>query len=263
MDITPALGIGDLLILKMKQLTNNLCINQINISCKLIKDYRKYPEKSLDFIHKFIKLMFPESKIVLNYYKRVPSLEYLKEYKITKTYLYDSLQLTIPITYSNYIIFHTKVRLDGQMDKFFNHDLPLLDTFFKNFKTDKLIIILGEKKIEECYEQKVHNIITIYDKIIQLSENNKVVDLTESELYSGNNDFNMFLNDIELINKAYTNISFGIGGPFNLCQAFSKNSICYVSNFSHPVLLEYININKDIYRDIEPFIDRMNLLSNY
>jgi hypothetical protein len=254
MNITPALGIGDLLVLKMKQLTNNLCISQINISCNLIKDNRKYPEKSLEFINNFIKLMFPESKIVLTPYTRFRRLQYLNEYKITKTYLYDLLHLSIPVKYTNYIIIHTKVRLDGQMDKFFNHDLPLLDTFFKNFKTDKLIIILGEQKIEECYEQKVLNIISMYDYILQLSKNNKVIDLTHTELYSGNTDFNMFLNDIELINKADTNICFGIGGPFNLCQAFSKNNISYVSNFSHPVLLEYININKHIYRDIEPFI---------
>lgn len=259
MNITPALGIGDLLILKMKQISNHMTINQINVSRQLLLKYRKYPEKSLEFIKKFIALLFPETTICVTNEKY--TLEYLLEYNITKTYLYDQIHLTIPITYTNYIIFHTKVRLDGYMDKFLNHDLPCLDTFFKNFKTDKTIIILGEKKVEECFEQKKHNIISIYNNILQLS-NNKVIDLTEPELYSGNIDFNMFLKDIELINKADMNICFGIGGPLNLCQAFSKHNICYVSNFSHTIINSYIDINNNCYREIETFIDTIYKTSN-
>ena len=36
MNITPHLGIGDLLIIKMKQLSNELTIDKININTKLI-----------------------------------------------------------------------------------------------------------------------------------------------------------------------------------------------------------------------------------
>jgi hypothetical protein len=260
MNITPALGIGDLLILKMRQISNNIKINQINVSCQLINEYRKYPEKYLLFIKNFIKLLFTESNIFISYDNY--SLEHLFEYNITNTYLYDLLHLTIPIKYTNYIIIHTKVRLDGHMDKFLNHDLHCLDTFFKNFKTNKTILILGEKKVEECAEQKIHNIISIYDNILQLCKNNKVIDLTENELYSGNINFNMFLNDVELINKADMNICVGIGGSLNLCQAFSKNNICYISNFNHPVIDYYTQINKNLYRDIDSFIYTIYKTSN-
>lgn len=259
MNITPALGLGDLLVIKMKEKSNNLIIKNINILYKLIKQYRKYPEKALDTITNHIKLLFPETKIFVDYDTEVTTLDYIPEYNFTDTYLYDLLNLSIPNKYNNYIVFHTKVRLDRQTtDKFIQHALPLLDNFFKDFKTDKTIIILGEKKVEECFEQKICNIISIYDNILQLSANNKVIDLTETELYSGNTSFDMFLNDIEIINKADMNICFGLGGPFNLCQAFSKNNICYVSNYSDPrsdkILDRYISINKNSYRDIEPFI---------
>ena len=72
----------------------------------------------------------------------------------------------------------------------------------------------------------------------------------------------MFLKDIELINKADMNICFGIGGPLNLCQAFSKHNICYVSNFSHTIINSYIDINNNCYREIETFIDTIYKTSN-
>ena len=39
MNITPHLGIGDLLIIKMKQISNNLTIKRININKNLILTY--------------------------------------------------------------------------------------------------------------------------------------------------------------------------------------------------------------------------------
>ena len=55
MDILPALGIGDLLILKMHLLSNNLKINIFNINKKIINEYRLEPDKYIIFL---------ESKIV-------------------------------------------------------------------------------------------------------------------------------------------------------------------------------------------------------
>jgi hypothetical protein len=46
--------------------------------------------------------------------------------------------------------------------------------------------------------------------------------LTYDKLTSGNEDFNNFLFDVEIINKADCNITFGIGGPFNLLRHFQK-----------------------------------------
>ena len=39
MEITPHLGIGDLLIIKMKEIANNLNIKNININVNLIKQF--------------------------------------------------------------------------------------------------------------------------------------------------------------------------------------------------------------------------------
>lgn len=261
MNIKPALGTGDLLILKMKQLSHNFNIEKINISLNLLELYRKYPDQSLNFIKKLLILLFPDTSININNDFDIPfeyNFDYLNEYNITNTYLYDYLNKNINIEYKNYIVFHTKVRLDGLMDKFINHDIQKLDIFFNNFKTDKLIIIFGEKNIEDCLEKTHHNIISIYENLLQLNKNNKVIDLTQNELYSGNTNFNNFLKDIEIINKADYNITFTIGGPYNLCQAFSKNNICYISNFQHQVIDDYIRINNNSYRDIDKFIDKIN-----
>jgi hypothetical protein len=87
---------------------------------------------------------------------------------------------------------------------------------------------LGERYIEECLETTYHNIISIYDILLLLKQNNTVHDLTNCELYSGNDNFDNFLYDIQLINKADLNIVLGHGGTYCLCNAFSKHNIFYI-----------------------------------
>ena len=93
MNITPPLGIGDLLLLKMKELSNDLTINQINVSYQLLTSYRKYPENYLPLIKNFIKLLFPETTICVT--NEIYTLEYLLQYNIKNTYLYDHIHITI------------------------------------------------------------------------------------------------------------------------------------------------------------------------
>ena len=50
MEISPPLGIGDILILKMREVSNKLDIKTIIIFENLINYYRKYPSKYLTFI---------------------------------------------------------------------------------------------------------------------------------------------------------------------------------------------------------------------
>ena len=70
-------------------------------------------------------------------------------------------------------------------------------------------------------------------KNLLLLNNNIVIDLTKEFLTSGNDNYNDFLNDTEIINKAVCNITFGIGGPFSICNCFSKKVISFIPFLNH------------------------------
>jgi hypothetical protein len=259
MEISPALGIGDLLIIKMKELSNNLNIKIIHVSTQLVFQYKMNPDQYLHFLDNLIPLLFPN--VELNKIDET-SLNYINEFRIKKTYIYDYINInnTINIPYENYIIFNCKLRMDGCIDKFIQNDRIVLNNFFENFKTDKTILILGERNVEKNPETLIHNIISIYDDIMQLEKNNKIIDLTRHNLYSGNPSFDDFKFDIELINKADLNITFGWGGPFAITNAFSKNNCCFLGELplinNNSNLADIVQINKNsCFTDINQFIE--------
>ena len=87
MIITPHLGIGDLLIIKMKSLSNNLNITCININKPLILEFCENYEVKLNFLINLIKLLFDGTKIRVNN-ERIDFYD-MKKYKVTNSYLYD------------------------------------------------------------------------------------------------------------------------------------------------------------------------------
>ena len=266
MEITPFLGIGDLIILKKITKVLNINLEKIIISNNLINNYREYPNKFRKFINEFIKILFPN---ILVQEMAKPNLQPLNErlYEyIDNFYINNDIDFPkIEINYNDYIIFHTKVRLDGQMEKFINEDLNILNNFFKNFQTDKKIILLGEKFIENCCEKEVHNIISIYENLLFLKNNNNIIDLTHDTLYSGQDDFNKFIFDVNLIINAECNIVCSIGGNFCLPQAFSKNNIVFISNYKHKIIERLLINNKSIHNDVFNFINEIQQLfsNNY
>ena len=264
MIITPHLGIGDLLIVKMKQISNNLDI--ININKGLILQYCENYEIKINFIINLIKLLFHDTKFDIN--NNPTDFHLMDKYKLTNTYLYDSINfnmINVKNEYSDYIIFHTKMRHDGLMDKFTNEILPGLNTFFTNFKTSKKIIILGERNIGQNYETKFHKTISLYKNLLLLNKHNQVIDLTNDILTCGNPDFNKFLLEIEIINKSSCNITFGIGGPFNICKAFSKNNVSFIP-FYHlspfkTILDEFNAIDNTIVQNFKDLHNRIYKLT--
>ena len=224
MNITPHLGFGDLIILKMKQITHKFTISNININIDLVKTYSGDYNLKMQTIIMMIKLLFPETTILLT---KGPNDWYIFDnYSINQTYLYNDINIPkIPIHYQNYIIFHTKLRYDGLIGEFNNEIIPELITFFKSFKSPKNIIILGERHIGQNVETLTHNTCSLYNILMFLSVNNKVIDLTYHELTDGNPNINNFHMDVELINNAMCNVTFGIGGPFAMCKAFSKKNV--------------------------------------
>lgn len=230
MEITPAIGIGDFLILKMICVSNDFEIKKINLSTKLLNGYRQYPDRFYQFLLKFIKMLFPKTIIdkTDNNFSQFPHAKYT----IKSPYIYDHLCLD-PIVPSiphqqPYIAFHNKVRFERTTEHFMMHELPLLEAFLKTFHTNKTIVLMGERVVEECYEQRVLGIISLYPLLMRLKERCHVVDLTKEVLYSGNPDYDDFVRDLDVIHRADLNVTFGIGGPLNICQSVSQRNLAFV-----------------------------------
>jgi len=125
-----------------------------------------------------------------------------------------------------YIVFHTKFRENSSKMslEFQKNKLPILCDYWSRFKTKYLIIIIGDRKIEQNYEAQYHKVISLYEQLLLLKNNNKVLDLTEEFLYSGQ-DNDGFLRDVGIIKDADVNITFGLGGNFCLSKFLSKKMI--------------------------------------
>jgi hypothetical protein len=231
MNITPHLGIGDLLIVKMLEISNNLKISNININSDIIRAYSENYEQKIKFITKLIEFLFPNTTYCINN-NNTDYINMINAYKITNSYVYNHIdnnkQKNAQNSYSDYIIFHTKMRHDTLMDKFNNEMLQELNTFLSKFASTKKILILGERNIGQNLETIIHKTISLYKNLLLLKNNNDIIDLTHDTLTCGNPDFEKFVSEIELINKSLCNITFGIGGPFNICKAFSKKNISYI-----------------------------------
>ena len=263
MDITPPLGIGDLLIIKMKEVTNKFYLKNININVKMIEEYSDNYEIKLDNCKNLIAFLFPYCNISTN---NGPCDYYiLDKYPLKQTYIYNFINknlINIDNKYSDYIIFHTKCRHDHLMDRFQNEFIESLNKFFENFTTKKTILIIGEKFIGINLETKIHKTISLYENLLVLKKNNNVIDLTYDILTCGNKNFDNFLFDIELINKADCNITFGIGGPLTLCKAFSEKNVSFIPFFKlSPCLNTFsvmMNINNSLVENMEEFSEKIN-----
>jgi hypothetical protein len=249
--IKPRLGLGDLLIIKMIYKSK---INKIIISKKLIYDYRLEPEKYIIFLNKFIKNLFNDIELI--YDNDLNNLLEINEYNFDNSYIFDKYKFNIHYDniYENYIIIHTKARFDYLSNKFNTVITKKLMSFFENFKSRYKILLLGERNVEQNYEARLHNIKSLYEILLLLKKNNDLIDLTYDNLYSGNN-YDDFEKDLFIINNAKYNIGFGYGGPLNISMAFSLNNIFYIDDLKHKCLDIYQNINKNIYRDIDNFIN--------
>lgn len=245
MIITPCLGIGDLIILKWVSITNNITITTINVCTNLIKDYSIDNETKTISVINTINMLFPD--VFINKIIGGPRT-FFSEMNISCLYIYDyltpSLFKNISNSYNDYIVFHTKVRYDGLIDEYKNDSIPKLNVFFSSFKTNKKIIILGEKNIVNNVECVLHKTFTIYNNIMLLQNNNEIIDLTKNVLVDGNICFNDFLQDIQIINKALCNVTFGVGGPYLLSHAFSKKNVSflpYIDKSPHYKIVTKIN----------------------
>jgi hypothetical protein len=230
MIITPCLGIGDLILLKWVSITNNITITTINICTNLIEEHSIEHKTKTKSIVNTINMLFPD--IITNKIIGQATNKFILQKNIDCLFIYDylrpSLFENISNPYTDYIVFHTKVRYDRLIDEYKKFSIPKLNIFFSSFKTDKKIIILGEKNVAYNKECVVHKTFSIYNNIMLLQDNNEIIDLTKNVLVDGNNCFDDFLQDIQIINDALCNVTFGVGGPYLLSLAFSKNNVSFL-----------------------------------
>ena len=245
-EITPHIGIGDLIIIKLIEQTWGLLISKINISTKMISTYSMDFVSQITLLKNIIALLFPTTAIALTK-KDSDFTTFCAQYPITtEMYLYDSLNpklVRYTKKYSDCIVFHTKVNHVHFMDRFNMEILPALTSFFTSFKTKKQIIILGERIIGRTTSTRVTKCQTIYNELLLLNTNNTVIDLTKGVLTEGV-VFDEFLDDISIINNSACNITFGNGGPFVITSAFAKNRVAlipYVNECTNGPLCKLIN----------------------
>jgi len=247
--ITPHLGIGDLIVVKMIEVSNNLYIQHININDNLIKMYSSNYASKLKFIKGIVGFLFPDATYEVNNTK-IDFSSFQQRYSIHPVYLYDEINTSMIKQMGGIaedsIVFHTKLRHDRLIDKIYQHILPELIVWLTSFKTTKKIIIVGERTIGVNLETSTHNTKTIYNELLLLRNNNTVIDLTKEQLTEGG-DFDEFLYDIDIIHTCACNVTFGVGGSLALTSAFSKNNIAFI-----PFLSEspYCNIVKKMHNNI-------------
>jgi hypothetical protein len=255
MEIAPALGIGDLIWWKVYSKLTSISINKIHINMNLINKYRNKPEQYNTFITYFISKLFPDA--IIQKHDNIDVRHYPTLVYIDSSYLYNdySFNTIYEIPYTNYIVFHTKARFDYANDIFRNNKAAIAE-YMSKYTTDKTIIIMGEKHIDECFEKHVHNIESVYDILLNLKNNNTVIDLTKDYLYNGNVSIEDFEKDLQIINKADKNITFGYGGNFGLCAMASKHTIGYIATLNHEILLLLSKCsNFSLHDSIEKFFE--------
>lgn len=267
MIIVPNLGIGDIIIWKIYSHYYNIEIDTIYIKQKIVETYRSHPKEYMEFINYLFSKLFPTAKLfTVNEFNMI---EFSKSSetstpdklftKIQNTYLFNTIKFNMiyNIQYTNYIIFHTKLRLTQYGYSLFNENM--LYIFFSHFQTTKQIILIGEQEIDDNLENKIHGIKSIYGLLKLLHNNNNVIDLTKPTIHNSNS-IDDFERDAQLINGAKCNISLGIGGNFVLSSAFAKLTI----GFAHPSESYYIEkMNSDTVKISSTVPDLIELINTY
>jgi hypothetical protein len=157
---------------------------------------------------------------------------------------------------SNYIIFHTKLRLNSDYN--YNNIKTKLKDIFSNLKikNSNKIYLLGEREFEKNYEANFHNIQTIYSELQELHKNNEVQDLTIPEIYNSLN-YENYKKDLSIINNAKWNIVLGQGG--HLCSSLIFGNCI----FYDPLDETYFYENMDLYNSGHRYFKRFDKFCEY
>lgn len=239
------LGIGDILITKMIFDEHNINDLKFNINVPHILRYRGNSQQYVDFVIKLSHQLFGKENIIIN------------ENQQTNEPLFDNTNFQLHnlnlskyfkiknILEPGYIVFHTKCRL-GLNRELYDSSYEDLKSFLTNFKSDKKIVILGEKTLSYNQEVAAHGMFTIYEDLLRLNNNNLVLDMAEEAL-NNTPDWETFIRDISVISNADLNVGVGVGGNFVMCSAFSDNNSFFVTALEQNIK----NFSKFCYTNLE------------
>ena len=255
------IGIGDLFLLRLfldgnKKLTNNLCI-----STKVIEEFRIIDRGYFNFLIYIVQLLFNDRKVVFERNEKInkinaEQLYSIMNFNVNQTNLKSHFSfINIPIDNEKYIVFQTKVRIDGIGICYEN--LQKLSALLKTFKTKYKIYLLGEKKISDTKEKDIHKIHSIYDYLLPLKTNNNVVDLVQDELLL-KPVVNIFKRDLNLICHAHMNFGFGYGGNFSMTWSVSDNFCFFIDFLTHPIITFFEKNKPDkLHRNFNTFLNNI------
>jgi len=250
MDLAPHMGIGDIFMEAFKHISQpDTVIKSVTLNENIIKTHRLFPEKYTIFLSWLIKTLFPEAELRI-----APSpCDASLPHPITSTRLYKFFPcIKTPILSEPYLLFHTKVRMDGCYKP---SDFEKLFTYLSTFHSFIPIVLVGDKVIEKNIEAIIHKIESIYSRLLTtLPATNKIIDLTEESLYSANT-VEGFQRDLSLIHNATSNISFGWGGNCQLIKAVANSSCHFVSSWRHSML--------DMYKEIKDGDQFFNTIESF
>jgi hypothetical protein len=253
-------GIGDIL-LNMVLVKNNIKKIPLYFNINIYNDNNNLLGlnnciNSFTFKLKLLEQICTNDDII--FYNDI-NFNYKCEYKLNEITNFHSLHTYF--TFNNnfnreYIIFHTKCRFYNNFD--YNNLKLKINKFSENFKTNYLIIILGERNMPSNFETNYHNISTIYNELLKLKTNNNVLDLSIDNIYD-NLDFDNYCKDISLIYNAKTNILCGHGGQYCNSIMFGNGMIVYTTtqlcgNFN---LNLFEQNNNYVFFDIESFFTKI------
>jgi len=235
--INACIGIGDILIYTYCILHNN-DVDKVMLvfSREMLNKFRNNSKSHADLISYLLNV----AKIKCIWTatggseKCLSTSDMISEYKITRVDKY-LLPNTFKLSVSHalpkeYIVFHTKCR-QGYTPKLCYDTIA---KFFETFKTSIPIVLLGERKISNLFENNVLKVVSLYDILIgKLRINNTVHDYTADDLQLTPNA-DSFMRDLTLIHNAKCNVIFGQGGNLVMTCFFSKKFIAHV-DMQHPL----------------------------
>ena len=231
----PHVGLGNLLIMKLRTLATGDKVGTIVFRERMVVNNRKNFKQAMVFGCWLLRKMYPKASIVTELPKDVQ--EYVDHHtlgsppiasKIPVELLSDDIALYLPSELRNitqFIVFHTKIRAPMLTNN--PGHLRQLATMFRTLRLPIPIVLIGERVIERNDEAVTHKVREFYKEMLAMADNegNKVIDLTEDQLYSSNT-IEGFLRDVAIIQGAVANVSLGYGGNTVLAKCFSKQLIC-------------------------------------
>lgn len=257
-------GIGDIL-LNMVLLKNNIKKKPLYFNINIYNDDTNTLAlnnclNSFTFKLKLLEQICKNDDII---FYNDTNINYNCEYKLNEITNFKSLHTYFTFNNSfnkEYIIFHTKCRFQNNFD--YNNLKLKIKNFSENFKTNYLIIILGERTMPSNFESNYHKITTIYNELLTLKNNNDVLDLSIDNIYD-NLDFDNYCKDISLIYNAKTNILCGNGGHYCNSIVFGNGMIVYTTTqlYGNFNLNLFKFKNNYIYFDIDTFLK--NIIKTY